>query len=93
VVSGLADWPYAKELLEASEIVIGLRAGDDREKIHGFIDGWPGVPRAVTVFDSYAPKVSSGQVREALRHHRVEAGLLKSVERYSDHNWLYVSLA
>jgi hypothetical protein len=45
------------------------------------------------MFDSYAPDVSSGIVREALRKGQPAVpGLLTSVERYSDRHWLYVSL-
>lgn len=93
VVAGLASWPHAKELLGAGELVIGLRFHDSRENIRQIVEAWPTQPPAVTIFDSFAPKVSSGQVREALRQRQAAAGLLKSVERYSDHHWLYVSLA
>lgn len=93
VVASLADWPRAKELLKASELVVGLRFEDDRAKIRAIVESWPTQPKTVTVFDSFAPKVSSGKVREALRRRQPTEGLLKSVERYSDHHWLYVSLA
>jgi nicotinate-nucleotide adenylyltransferase len=93
VVAGLAEWPHAKELLESGELVVGLRFEDDRAKIRGIVEAWPVKPAAVTIFDSFAPRVSSGKVREALRQRQTTEGLLKSVERYSDHHWLYVSLA
>jgi nicotinate-nucleotide adenylyltransferase len=92
VIAGLGEWPHAKQLLRAGELVIGLRFEDDRAKIHKIIENWPSQPKAVTIFDSFAPKVSSSQVREALRNRQSAEGLLKSVERYSDHNWLYISL-
>lgn len=93
VVPGLKAWPKADSLLKNSELVIGLRGADVREMIHEIVEAWPTQPKAVTIFESYAPDVSSGQVREALQARQPAAGLLKSVERYSDHNWLYVSLA
>jgi nicotinate-nucleotide adenylyltransferase len=93
IVPGLAKWPNVDKLLTAHELVIGLRNQDNRSKLHSIIEAWPYQPKAVTMFPSYAPKVSSGQVREALRNHRPVEGLLKSVERYSDHHWLYVTLA
>jgi nicotinate-nucleotide adenylyltransferase len=93
IIAGLSDWPHAKELLEAGELVVGLRFEDDRAKIRNIVEGWPTQPKAVTIFGSFAPKVSSGKVREALRQRQTTEGLLKSVERYSDHHWLYVSLA
>ena len=65
---------------------------DHRDDLRRIIEAWPARPRSVTMFDSYAPDVSSGIVREALRGKVAAPGLLSSVERYSDSNWLYVSL-
>ncbi|HSX46278.1 MAG TPA: nicotinate-nicotinamide nucleotide adenylyltransferase [Candidatus Saccharimonadia bacterium] len=93
IVPGLAQWPHVEKLLQASELVIGLRFKDDRAKIHEIVESWQTQPKAVTIFESFAPEVSSGKVRQALRERQYAKGVLKSVERYSDHNWLYVSLA
>lgn len=94
IVPGLADWPHAAKLLEDNELVIGIRSRDNREKLRTIIEGWQVQPKSVTMFDSYAADVSSGIVRDALRKGQAAApGLLKSVERYSDRHWLYVSLA
>jgi len=94
IVPGLADWPYADKLLKSNELVIGIRSRDNRKDLRGIIENWNPQPGGVTMFDSYAPGVSSGIVREALRNGQAAPpGLLKSVERYSDRHWLYVSLA
>lgn len=93
VVPSLQDWPDADKLLKDNELVIGLRDQDDRGAIHAIVEAWPAQPKALTMFPSYAPDVSSGRVREALRQRQPTNGLLSSVERYSDRNWLYVSLA
>jgi len=93
VLPRLRDWPKADLLLKQSELVIGLREQDDRDKLHAIIEAWPTPPKALTMFESYAPDVSSGRVREALRRRQPTSGLLTSVERYSDRHWLYVSLA
>jgi nicotinate-nucleotide adenylyltransferase len=94
IVPGLADWPYAAQLLKDGEFVIGIRSRDNRGDLRKFIEAWRPRPRAVTMFDSYAADVSSAVVRDALRQGKAGIpGLLKSVERYSDRNWLYVSLA
>jgi nicotinate-nucleotide adenylyltransferase len=92
VIPAISAWPNANQLLKGSELIIGLRNDDDRETLKQIVDGWPAQPKAVTIFDSYAPKISSGKVRSALRKHQPTSGLLRSVERYSDHHWLYVSL-
>ncbi|MEK7059626.1 MAG: adenylyltransferase/cytidyltransferase family protein [Patescibacteria group bacterium] len=92
VLAGLQDWPKVDKLLSETELVIGLRHQDNRDKMHKLIEAWPIQPRVLTMFPSYAPEVSSGRVREALRLRKPTDGLLTSVERYSDRNWLYVSL-
>ncbi len=94
IVPGLADWPYAAQLLAGNELVIGIRSRDNREDVRTIIEKWKTQPKSVIIFDSYAPDVSSGIVREALRSGQAAVpGLLTSVERYSDRHWLYVSLA
>jgi nicotinate-nucleotide adenylyltransferase len=93
IVPGLADWPHAARLLQESELVIGIRSRDNRETIRTVIERWRTQPKSVTIFDSYAPDVSSGIVRDALRKGQAAIpGLLTSVERYSDRHWLYVSI-
>jgi nicotinate-nucleotide adenylyltransferase len=92
VVPGLQDWPKAERLLADHELVIGLRHQESRENVHKLVEGWPAKPKAVIIFPSYAPEVSSGRIREALRLRKKAPGVLKSVERYRDSNWLYVSL-
>lgn len=92
ILPRLQGWPQADQLLKNNELVIGLRKQDNREELHKIVEAWPVPPKALTMFMSYAPNVSSGRVREALRRHRPAPGLLTSVERYSDRHWLYVSL-
>jgi nicotinate-nucleotide adenylyltransferase len=92
VMADLAAWPHAKQLLRDNELIIGLREQDDRASLHAIIERWPVQPKVVTILASYAPEVSSGKVRAALRRRKSTKGLLPSVERYSDHHWLYVSL-
>lgn len=92
VVPQLAEWPNADKLLDNAELVVGLRQKDDHDSMHKIVENWKTQPRLVTMFASYAPNVSSGSIREALQTKRPAEGLLTSVERYSNRNWLYVSL-
>lgn len=93
VIAGLSAWPNSSQLLKNAELIIGLRHQDKRYELKTIIANWETVPKTVTIFDSYAPSVSSGKVRDALRQRQPTHGLLSSVERYSNHHWLYVSLA
>jgi nicotinate-nucleotide adenylyltransferase len=93
VVPGLVSWPDSSRFLKDAELVIAMRSRDNRENLHKIIESWPSQPKSVTIFDSYAPDISSRVVREALRQGKQTVpGLLTSVERYSDRHWLYVSL-
>lgn len=94
VIAGLADWPYANQLLKTSEIVVGLRTdGKTGKDIKAIIKSWKQQPKKVVMFESFAPDISSGVVREALRRRQPVRGLLASVVRYSNQHWLYVSLS
>jgi nicotinate-nucleotide adenylyltransferase len=92
LVPGLAAWPEADQLLAEGELVIGIRSHDNRDDLRKIIEAWQTQPKMLTMFDSYAPDVSSGQVRQALRRRQPTAGVLTSVERYSNRHGLYVSL-
>lgn len=92
VALNLSGWHGVDKLLQHGEIVIGLRSEHDRHEIHEAVEKWPVPPKSILIIESYAPEVSSGQVRDALRSGQSTRGLLKSVERYSNHHWLYVKL-
>lgn len=91
--TNLPEWPEAESLLKACELIIGVRGGDTREAVQQQIDSWLVKPKGLYVFESYAADVSSSQVRDALRARRYVHGLLTSVARYANRNWLYISLA
>ena len=93
VIKTLGSWPNVDRLLSSADLIIGLRSKDDRKQIKAIIEDWPTKPQSITIFDSYAPDVSSGKIRAALRRRSKTPGSLKSVERYSNRHWLYVSLA
>jgi nicotinate-nucleotide adenylyltransferase len=89
----LPGWPKAGNLLKASELVVGVRKDSSPEHIRQDIQGWPLKPKKLYVFESYAADVSSHKIREALRARRYVSGLLASVARYANRNWLYISFS
>lgn len=89
----LVDWPNVERLLKASEIVVGQRQRASAERVRQAMHSWPLQPPATHLFTSYAPDISSKQVREALERRQTARGLLPSVQKYSNRHWLYVSLA
>lgn len=91
-IADLPSWPRAKQLLQQTELVIGCRQETKPQNIQQMIHGWPTKPRQYSILQSYAPAVSSGHIRQALRLNRPVKGLLSSVARYSNRNWLYVTL-
>ena len=90
-IAGLPTWPNAAQLLADCELVVGVRGSENIELVQRQVAAWPTQPKALKVFDSYAPDVSSGAVREALRRRQPGRGLLSSVAHYSNVHWLYVS--
>lgn len=92
-VAELPDWPHVAQLLAVSELVIAAREGIATEQLQAAVTKWRVQPQAAVMLSSFAPKLSSSSVREALRARQPATGLLRSVARYSDHHWLYVSVA
>lgn len=93
VLPAVVHWQHAERLLKDAGFVVALRHDHRPAQLMSALAEWPVPPKDLIIFDSFAPEVSSGDVREALRKHRSTSGLLKSVERYSNRHWLYVSLA
>lgn len=93
VAEQMGQWDHLERLFATSEILVGIRDMDDGDRLQGIIAGWDVQPLNAHVIQSYASSVSSGKVREALQARTTTTGLLTSVERYSNRNWLYVSLA
>ena len=89
----LADWPNLGRFLNKVEIVVGLRQRGSDIRVREAMRHWPLQPPAVHLFESFAPEISSRDVREALYQRQAAPGLLTSVQKYSDRHWLYVSLA
>lgn len=86
-------WPGARRLLQTSELIVGIRAQHQPESVGRAIADWEEQPRHLTLLQSYAPAVSSAQIRNALRRNQPAEGLglLASVRRYAEQEWLYVS--
>ncbi len=93
VIEQLTEWPHSDKLLNDSELVVGVRSTEKIEDTQKIIDNWKVRPKVVTLFHSAAPEISSSQVRSALQQRKEAHGALTSVRRYSDQNWLYVSLS
>ncbi|MDL2363318.1 MAG: hypothetical protein QFB86_02980 [Patescibacteria group bacterium] len=93
LLATLPGWPYSDQLLKQAELVIGLRGFDTAEDVDKELSVWKIQPKFTHIVQSYAPRISSTVIRDALRRKQRVQGLLHSVERYSDRHWLYVSLA
>jgi nicotinate-nucleotide adenylyltransferase len=93
VVGHISKWPSAPQLLQNGEFVIGLRNKDKSKEIKDIVSAWKSQPSSVYIVSSYAPEITSKKIRGALRSKQQISGLLKSVEKYSGSNWLYVSLS
>ena len=87
----IKDWPNVDRLLKKTELVVGIRERD-QESIKSLAKNLKSTTKKISLIDSYAPKVSSSKIRDALRRHQDTEGILTSVRRYSNQNWLYISL-
>jgi nicotinate-nucleotide adenylyltransferase len=92
VIESLPSWPYVERLLQHCELAVGVRSDAQLQQVTDSIASWTSQPKASLIFESYAPHVSSGRVREALRKRQSISGLLASVRHYANRHWLYISL-
>lgn len=90
-LKSMPKWSNIEKLLINSELVVGIRE-DDEIIIQNLVDALPVKPKKLIVVDSFAANVSSSKIREALRMSQEAEGILTSVRRYSNKNWLYISL-
>lgn len=88
----IPEWSRAPRMLSVCELIVGVRSEHELPAIAQRIMSWEVTPLRLHIFESYAADVSSGAVREALRERTEAKGLLRSVQQYARHNWLYVSL-
>ena len=86
------QWPLAERLLRRYEVVVGMRSGYAREEVALLLAAWGAAPANLTILDSFAPGISSAQMRRALYHDTHTDGLLASVRSYARREWLYVSV-
>jgi nicotinate (nicotinamide) nucleotide adenylyltransferase len=93
VVEHMGSWDNLERLFATSEILVGIRDTHDAENLQKAIAGWKMRPLNAQIIKSHAASVSSGKVREALRKRQTTPGILPSVAKYSNKNWLYISLA
>ena len=91
-LENLNQWSQVENLLKVSELVIGIREGDT-ERVKTWLGALEPKPVKFYLIDSLRPTVSSTKIREALRLDQEIEGILPSVRRYSNRNWLYISLA
>lgn len=92
VIKTLPEWKFSHKLISSSEMVIGLRSSDSRADIKNSTANWRIKPKNLYFIDSLSPEISSSVIRNSLRLKQASSGILSSVKRYSDKNWLYVSL-
>jgi nicotinate-nucleotide adenylyltransferase len=91
VVPNMESWPLIDRLFSEVELVVGARKGQTIAATKQSIASWRQPPRTVTLIHSHAPDVSSSSIRAALGSQKQAKGLLRSVAKYSNHHWLYVS--
>jgi nicotinate-nucleotide adenylyltransferase len=87
----LRHWSRYQRLLAHCGLIVGLRGSDTSQHVFDEAATWNHQPRELMIVDSFAPHVSSSHIRQSLRRNAYVQGLLTSVRRYANRQWLYVS--
>ena len=90
VVRYIPQWQHIDTLIKNVSFCIGLRTDAVREDIKRVFSGLGLPAERLVMIDSYAADVTSSKVRDALRLRRTVRGLLMSVYKYAQKEWLYL---
>jgi len=88
----MAKWPDIDIMLSSCQLCIGKRSHNS-EQLKNDLNQLNMHSKDVFIVDSFAPSVNSDDIRQALRSQQQTKGILSSVARYSNNNWLYISLS
>lgn len=90
VVQYLSKWQHIDRLVRNVSFCVGLRSDAGRLEVEQTFAHLEVPATRLTVIESFAANVSSSGVREALRARRAVQGLLTSVYKYTQKEWLYL---
>lgn len=90
VLYHLADWPHVEELIDACEVIVGVR-GDlaETEEQLRVLTKVRSLPLKHHAFVAAKPEYASSAIRASLRRGKEPAGLNPSVKRYIARHGLY----
>lgn len=90
----LPQWEGAERFWvdDTTELVLGLRETSNESAVRAELAAMPLAARQVQLLAAPSPMVSDLSVQRGLREHRYVPGLLSSVARYCNRQWLYVQL-
>lgn len=82
-------WPGHQRLLESAKLIVGVREGGDVCKYEELMSV---IQDEGIVVSTDKPHMSSRDIRRAIMQGKLDSGLLESLKKYVDMNWLYVSV-
>ncbi len=90
VAQYLPEWRHIEQMVQSVTFCVGLRTDFSHDDVLEVFNRLGVSPGRLTLVESYAADVSSSGVREALRARRSVRGLLTSVHKYAQKEWLYL---
>ena len=81
-----------RSFLKSAGLVVGVRSGDDYQKVLSAAGQLPLKPSALLVIESPASDISSSKIRRAITTNQPASGLLKSASKYAKAQWLYLPI-
>lgn len=90
VAQFVPQWQHVDTLVKNVSFCIGLRTGAEREAVAQIFTELGLPAERLIMIESYAADVSSSGIRDALRARRTVRGLLTSVHKYAQKEWLYL---
>jgi nicotinate-nucleotide adenylyltransferase len=75
-----------------AQFAVAVRSPEELQAVNATLQFLEIPTNFIQIIDTLSPKISSTNMRNAIRRHTYTSGLLASVEKYAKREWLYASV-
>ena len=90
-LSNAQEWPGAVDMLKHFGLIVGLRGGSHEKNVHKELKLVENLVPELIIIKSKR-RVSSRDIRRAVRSGEPHEGLLRAIKNYIRQNWLYSTI-
>jgi nicotinate-nucleotide adenylyltransferase len=92
VFAYMPQWDGVERFIERAQFAVAVRSPEELQAVNATLQFLEIPTNFIQIIDTLSPKISSTNMRNAIRRHTYTSGLLASVEKYAKREWLYASV-